>query len=252
MDYEKLKDIWIKEEQYSFKGWDFSHIDNRMEEEDLPWNYKNMVLKYMNKDKVMLDMGTGGGEFLLSLKPTAGKIYATEAYQPNIALSKAVLSPHGIEVCAIEKDSVLPFEDNFFDIIINKHEAFDISEVKRILKPKGIFITQQVGGENNRELSKFLLGKYPNITDHNFNLSNIIIKMENSGFDITQRGEYFPKSRFYDIGALVYFAKIIEWEFPSFTVERCFNKLIKLQEMLLKQGFIDTTEHRFYFISIKR
>lgn len=72
-------------------------------------------------------------------------------------------------------DSQLPFEDNTFDIIINRHESFDINEVMRILKTNGIFITQQVGGKNN---------------------------------------EYFPYLRFKDIGAIVYFAKIIEWEFP--------------------------------------
>lgn len=252
MTYEKLKEIWIKEEQASFKGWDFSYIDNRMQEEELPWNYKNIVLKYMDEGKVMLDMGTGGGEFLLSLKPAPGKTYATEAYPPNIELSKKVLSPHGVEVRAVIDDSKLPFEDSFFDIIINRHEAFDISEIKRILKPEGMFITQQVGGQNNRELSKFLLGKYPNITDSAFNLHNAIARMKNSGFKIIEGNEYFPKARFYDIGALVFFAKIIEWEFPDFSVENCFDKLINLHKKLLKQGFVATTEHRFYFVSIKK
>lgn len=42
-------------------------------------------------------------------------------------------------------------------MIINRHESFDIEEVRRILKPNGIFITQQVGGKNNEILSKALL-----------------------------------------------------------------------------------------------
>lgn len=29
MDLEQLKEIWKKEEKFSFKGWDFSHINNR-------------------------------------------------------------------------------------------------------------------------------------------------------------------------------------------------------------------------------
>lgn len=33
MNLEKLREIWEHEEQYSFKGWDFSYINNRMKEE---------------------------------------------------------------------------------------------------------------------------------------------------------------------------------------------------------------------------
>ncbi|WP_365845908.1 hypothetical protein [Clostridium sp.] len=40
-----------------------------------------------------------------------------------------------------------PFEDNTFDIVINRHESYCVSEVKRILKTDGIFIAQQVGGK---------------------------------------------------------------------------------------------------------
>ena len=120
---------------------------------------KKIVKSYMDSDKVMLDMGTGGGEFLLSLNPYRGKTYATEAYLPNIKLSRQVLIPYGIEVSEVEDVLKLPFDDNFFDLIVNRHEAYCLSEVNRILKSGWIFITQQVGEKNNKELSKFLLDK---------------------------------------------------------------------------------------------
>ena len=56
------------EENKEFKGWDFSYLDGRIEEEKLPWDYKSFICKYLNKDDMLLDMGTGGGEFLLSLQ----------------------------------------------------------------------------------------------------------------------------------------------------------------------------------------
>jgi hypothetical protein len=43
MDLERLKEIYIQEEQHSFKGWDFSHINNRMREEELPWDYRKIA-----------------------------------------------------------------------------------------------------------------------------------------------------------------------------------------------------------------
>lgn len=59
MTLEQLKKMCQKEERFSFKGWDFSHISNRSKEENLPWDYKKIVESYMSNDKVMLDMGTG-------------------------------------------------------------------------------------------------------------------------------------------------------------------------------------------------
>ncbi|WP_425447216.1 hypothetical protein [Dethiothermospora halolimnae] len=53
---------------------------------------------------------------------------------------------------------------------------------------------------------------------------------------------------FYDIGALVFFVKIIEWEFPGFSVDRCFDRLVELQQRIEKDGYVETTEHRYYMI----
>lgn len=251
MNLEKLKKFWKYEEEYSFKGWDFSHINDRMEEEILPWDYREIVRQYMNQNKILLDMGTGGGEFLLSLNPIGGKTYATESYLPNIELCKNILTPYGIEVRPVFDDNYLPFEDNYFDIVINRHESFCISEIKRILKPGGVFITQQVGGMNNKEISKFLLGKHPNIIYTDLNLDKILEEIADSKMNVIDKREYFPKTYFYDIGAFVFYAKIIEWEFPDFSVERCFDKLVELQANIEEQGYLETVEHRYFLIAEK-
>ncbi len=251
MNLEKLKDFWKQEEQCSFKGWDFSHINNRMKVETLPWNYGEIVKTYISEEKVLLDMCTGGGEFLLSLNPPKGKTYVTESYPPNVELCKSQLTPYGIEVREVLYDTNLPFDDNYFDIVINRHGSFCLSEVNRILKPGGIFITQQVGGKNNKEISKFLLGEYPNIIDIGLNLDKALKDSKDVGLKVIQKAEYFPKAYFYDVGALVFYAKIIQWEFPGFSVDACFDKLVQIQESLEKQGYIETLEHRYFFIAEK-
>lgn len=251
MNLEKLRGIWEHEEQYSFKGWDFSYINNRMKEEKLPWEYEQIVRSYMSEEKILLDMGTGGGEFLLSLNPAQGKTYATESYLPNIEYCKKSLAPYDIEVRAVYDDSKLPFDDKYFDIVINRHESFCLSEIDRILKPGGAFITQQVGGRNNKEISKFLSGEYPKEIDFDFNLDKALQELKDTNLKVIKQGEYFPKTHFYDVGALVFYAKTIEWEFPDFSVERCYNRLVELQEKLEKQGYIETLEHRYFFVAIK-
>ena len=57
-------DVWKKEETAAFEGWDFSHLKGRWENEQLPWDYKTIISKYLRPEMQLLDLGTGGGEFL--------------------------------------------------------------------------------------------------------------------------------------------------------------------------------------------
>ncbi|MDN6669668.1 MAG: class I SAM-dependent methyltransferase, partial [Tetragenococcus koreensis] len=157
----KLVDTWKQEVERSFAGWDFSYLDDsgRWEMEPLPWDYLEIVRQYLREADRLLDMGTGGGEVLLTLGHPYHKTSVTEGYSPNYQLCKKNLEPLGITVKFVEEDDFLPYPDNHFDIIINRHEAFRLDEVKRTLKRGGIFITQQVGCENSRALSKRLLKK---------------------------------------------------------------------------------------------
>ena len=251
MNYSKLKEVWKKEEQATFKGWDFSYLENRWDDEELPWNYEVILKKYLKPDYKLLDMGTGGGEFLLSLNHPYSNTSVTEKWIPNVKLCKQKLEPIGIQVKQVFNDSELPFEDNTFDIIINRHESFDIKEVERILKPEGIFITQQVGGKNNEILSKALIDNFNPLYADN-TLDNTLKNLENSLFKILYANEYFPYLRFKDIGAIVYFAKVIEWEFPNFSVEDCFDKLCKSNEDINIKGYIESFEHRYIVVCKKQ
>lgn len=251
MNYMKLKEYWMSEEEKSFKGWDFSYISKRKLEEPLPWNYDNIVRQYLKSNSILLDMGTGGGEYLLTLNHPYHNTFVTEAYPPNFELCKSKLTPLGIDVRQVFDDSCLPFENSMFDVIINKHESFDIKEVCRLLKPTGLFITQQVGGLNNKELSRFLINNFKEIISNEHNLKNNSMLIQNQGLTILKSEEYFPKLKFFDIGALVYFARIIEWEFPNFSVDRCFEKLCQLQSIVEQQGYIESEEHRFIIVAQK-
>ena len=51
------------------------------------------------------------------------------------------------------------------------------------------------------------------------------------------------------MGALVYFAKIIEWEFPEFSVERCFQELCAMEQDIKEKGYIEGIEHRFFILA---
>ncbi|MFT8349377.1 class I SAM-dependent methyltransferase [Clostridium saccharoperbutylacetonicum] len=251
MNYSKLKESWEKEEKKAFEGWDFSYLENRWEAEELPWDYKEILSKYLNSNYKLLDMGTGGGEFLLSLRHPYNNTSVTEMWEPNVELCKKELEPLGIEVKQVFNDSELPFKDEVFHVIINRHASFDIKEVRRILKPNGIFITQQVGGKNNEILSKALIKNFKPLFSEN-TLENNLKQLKENSFEILYAKEFFPHLSFKDIGALVYFAKIIEWEFPGFSVDSSFEELCKLYEEIKVKGYVDSLEHRFIIVCRKQ
>ena len=85
---------WKKEESVAhIHGWDFSHIAGRYTEEtDLPWDYQRIILDYLKPEMKLLDVDTGGGEFLLLLRHPCENTSAAEAYPPNVELCKEACS----------------------------------------------------------------------------------------------------------------------------------------------------------------
>jgi len=60
---------WKEEENIAhIHGWDFSHIEGRFTEDtNFPWDYRQTIDEYRKPEMRLLDIDTGGGEFLLSL-----------------------------------------------------------------------------------------------------------------------------------------------------------------------------------------
>ena len=252
MNIEELISIWKKEEDAAhIHGWDFSHIYGRYEvEQDLPWDYESIVRHYLTEDTELLDFDTGGGEFLLSLKHPYPKTSATEGYPPNVDLCREILIPLGIHFKECSNASDIPFDDASFDLIINRHGDFDAPELYRLLKPGGVFVTEQVGGKNDRDLVEMVLPGTKVPFPH-LNLKEQRKAFEDAGFQILQAEEAFRPITFYDMGAFVWFAHIIEWEFPDFSVDRCFENLLKMHKIIENTGKIEGTIHRYLIVARK-
>ncbi len=252
MNKEKLKQEWLAEEKIVYiKGWDFSHINDRYnEEDDLSWRYEDVIKEFLKPHHKLLDVDTGGGEFLLSLNHPLTNCSATENFEPNVKLCSEKLLPLGITFKKADGLDNLPFDDETFDIIINRHGDFNARDIYRLLKKDGIFITEQVGAENDRELVNLLLGD----TDLPFPeqyLNIISDKFKKAGLELLKAEEEFRPIKFYDVGALVWFARIIEWEFPNFSVDKCLDNLYKAQQILEEKGSIDGRIHRILLVCRK-
>ena len=63
--------------------------------------------------------------------------------------------------------------------------------------------------------------------------------------------EAFRPIRFWDVGALVWFARVLPWEFPGFSVETCREQLYHAQQILEQNGVIEGTIHRYLLVAQK-
>jgi len=229
------------------EGWNFSSMTSsgRMASEPIPWSYGSLVVPLMSGIDSMLDMGTGGGELLCNLRPLPPHTHATEGWAPNIPIARERLEPLGITVHALDEDDApLPFPDASLDLIINRHEAYDPVEIRRVLRPGGCFITQQVGGQNDTDLNE-LFETPPAIDYTDWTLERAVSELKDAGMRVLDSREAFPATHFYDIGALIFYLNATPWQIEDFSAERFRVQLYDIHLLIESQGWLEVGGHRF-------
>jgi hypothetical protein len=216
----------------SFEGWDFSWIGDRAEDPKTPWRYSALVADALAASRNALDIDTGGGEALAARAPFAGFVVATEGYAPNIPVAGARLQTVGVSLVGVESapdnidqdgatpadtNSHLPFRDDAFDLVLNRHSSYWPSEVVRVLGAGGTYLTQQ-RGDGDDDLRRAFGRPTPDATQ-DFDLSFAVAQLEQAGFEIVRGEESVATVRFFDVGALVYYLRAIPWIVPDFDVD---------------------------------
>ena len=246
-------DLLLRDAEQPFSGWDFSYISatGRMVEAPLPWSYVSIALPAVRRAQALLDMGTGGGELLSRLAPLPPISHATEGWPPNVAVASERLAPLGVQLHAIAEDDQLPLPDACVDLVLNRHESFDPAEVARVLQPGGLFITQQVGGDNDSELHTLLGDDTPAPFAHwrlQYAVDDLLARAPGA-FDVRQRREVHTTTRFHDVGALAWYLQVAPWEFADFSVERYRPQLHAIHARIERDGWLDVTCHRFLIVA---
>jgi SAM-dependent methyltransferase len=245
MEREKFERLVAEAEEADFSGWDFSYLDGRWIEDEPTWDYGKKVRERLSGVDTLLDMGTGGGEFLAGLEPLPEHVYATEGYGPNIPVARARLEPLGVQVVEVQADERLQFGDDLFDMVINRHESFAAEEVWRVLKSGGRFVTEQVGGKIHLRLNELLQNQvvYPYA---DWVLEKAVGELEACGFEILEQREEYPKTIFMDIGAVVYYLRAIPWQIPGFSVAAYRERLWAVHKLIGEEGGLVVHSHLFF------
>jgi SAM-dependent methyltransferase len=225
------------------RGWDFSWFDGRASEERPSWHYLEMVEERIGTASKMLDLESGGGEWLDQLRRLPPTLIAVEPWWPNVSIAAQGLRPRGAHVVAAD-DRRLPFDGGFFDLVTSRHPVrvwWD--EIARVLRAGGMYLSQQVGPHTVGELVEFLVGPGPTGESRDPELARE--RAEHAGLRVLNLRSEQVRTVFYDVGAVIYFLRLVVWIVPDFTVDRYRDRLHELHEHIEREGSFVAHATRF-------
>jgi SAM-dependent methyltransferase len=103
----------------------------------------------------VLDIGTGGGEQFLRLVPLIGAGTGIDASTEMVAAARVRHARRTLRARSPSR-SWMPGGSSFpapsFDLVLNRHAPVYAAEIVRVLRPGGVFITQQVDRRNTQSI----------------------------------------------------------------------------------------------------
>jgi hypothetical protein len=123
----------------------------------------------------------------------------------------------------------MPFSDDEFDLVLDRHSAFNPREVARMLAPGGTFFTQQVHDLWAQDLLA-VFGAKPQWPDSS--LAKYVPQLQAAGLEIVDKRDWSGHLAFIDVGAVIYYLKAVPWLVPGFSVATHLQPLLALQHQL--------------------
>jgi SAM-dependent methyltransferase len=243
-------------------GWDLSALGDRISIAPLPWDFDETVADAARATSDLLDIGTGGGEWLASLAHRPARTVATEGRPPNVDVAGRRLRRLGITVVATEPapDNVdqvpeesrgrLPFPSDSFALVTSRHESFVASEVGRVLVPGGTFLTQQVGGDYGDFYDALELSRPP-VQSRRWTVRLAEEQLAGAGLRVVDSREATGVTSFADVGAFAWYLKLIPWTVRNFSIEMHRPQLERLHERIAADGPLNARLPAFWLKAVK-
>ncbi|QRX93341.1 class I SAM-dependent methyltransferase [Streptomyces noursei] len=241
-----FEELVAEAEAVSVAGWDFSWLDGRATEQRPSWGYQRLMGQRLARASAALDIQTGGGEVLAGAGALPPLMVATESWPPNVARATALLHPLGAVVVADEDEPPLPFGDAAFDLVTSRHPVTVWwAEIARVLRPGGVYLSQQVGPSSVFELVEYFLGPQPEEVRRARHPEDARRDAEAAGLEVVALRQETLRTEFFDIGAVVYFLRKVVWMVPGFTVEQYRERLRELDRQIRREGAFVAHTTRF-------
>ena len=232
-------------ERARIEGWDFRWLEGRAMEDRPSWRYFDLVARRARTVASMLDIQVGAGGMILALPDLPPQTVGTEGYAPNVPIAARSLRERGAHlVYTDEGRPALPFMEGSFELVTSRHPVDTWwDEIARVLRPGGSYLSQQVGPHSLREVSEFFLGPLPPGSGREPEVAHRAA--ESADLVVTDLRHERPRTEFYDVGAIVYFLRLVVWIVPGFTVAKHRERLKALHDQIERDGAFRTTASRF-------
>ena len=180
-------------------GRDPSQLDGRMIEASTPWSYPDRADELVRRaDVPVLDMSAGDTD----------------------------LGAGGADA--------LPFADDRYAVVLNRHDRYKPAEVSRVLRADGVFFTEQIGGLDGLAINEALGAPLPD-GDPDWALGSARAELEAAGLQVAGGRTAFPERLFHDIAALVYFLRKVPRQVPDFSIDG-YDKQLRLLHDRMSEG----------------
>ena len=127
------------------KNWDFSKI-KYVSENFTNWDMYEELKRSSNKESKILDLGTGGGEKVLTYFPECTEILGTDFSSEMVSTANKNLKNSGKKNIHFRVMDNLHMDtnDNYFDIVVARHTCIDAKQIYSTLKDGGKLILRGV------------------------------------------------------------------------------------------------------------
>lgn len=146
------------------------------------------------------------------------------------------LRPRHARVVAAQEDGpTLPFGSGTFDLVVSRHPVVTWwDEVARVLRPGGRYLSQQVGPHSMREVTEFFMGPQPSTSPRRPELAREWATTAGLRVDALRMERL--RATFADVGAVVYFLRLVIWTVPDFSVEKYRDRLTAMHREIRTNG----------------
>jgi len=232
----------------SFTGWDFSSMRVTPLGPPPPWDYEALARAEAGRASRVLDVGTGGGEVLSRVAAgCSARVVATEEWHVNAPIARDRLRPLGVDVVRARVDKgEIPFAAAAFDLVLSRHEAILPEDVDRVLRPGGLFLTQQVAKENLEELREF----FPRMTVWPDHFTGYQAAFRRMGYSVDAR-THGRKVAYATLGEVVFLLLVAPWEIDGFDPIAEIDDLLRLEDAHASPEGIALTEARYLIVAHK-
>lgn len=226
------------------QGWDFSRMN--VLRQPVPWEYSEVVARYLRPADLVLDIGTGGGERFRDLSSLFGHGLGIDVDPEMIRHAERPSAAPSVEfrVCSERLEDIT----STFDLILDRHAPFQLDAIAEHLKPGGYFITQQVGERNMASVRTAL--RQPG--------TSAIIGTEqiaNAGLRLLAFAEYDVEYVVCDVESLIFWLSALDLPHADLDGSTALASAATLNQILAgnvdDRGFV-TNEHRYLAIAQTR